>query len=178
MDEAAQRFTALYDAYYRPVLRYLLVYLDVEAAQDVASEAFLVAWRKLRALPERPLPWLIGIARNLRLKHRDRQHRQQLLTERLGRYTTAFDLRAWDAAELAIDRQAAMLALARLPSDDLELLMLTIWHGLDAQGAATVLGCTRAALAMRLHRARRRLQEALTATATESISPAPASHER
>ncbi len=39
--------------------------------------------------------------------------------------------------------------------------MLIAWEGLEPREAATVLGCSRQALAVRLHRARKRLAAAL-----------------
>jgi len=47
------------------------------------------------------------------------------------------------------------------------VLRLVAWDGLDAAEAAEVLGVTRLAFAVRLHRARRRLEQAF-----ESDSPA------
>ncbi len=41
--------------------------------------------------------------------------------------------------------------------------MLTTWDGLDAATAAQAAGCNRAAFHVRLHRARRRLRDQLTA---------------
>ena len=35
------------------------------AADEIAAETFLVAWRKFDALPSDPLPWLYGVARNV-----------------------------------------------------------------------------------------------------------------
>jgi hypothetical protein len=40
--------------------------------------------------------------------------------------------------------------------------MLTVWHGLQPGEAAEVIGCSRATLFVRIHRARRRLRQALT----------------
>jgi len=52
-------------------------------------------------------------------------------------------------------------ALATLGERDREVLLLTAWEGLAPGEAATVLGCSRNAFAVRLHRARRRLASAL-----------------
>jgi RNA polymerase sigma-70 factor, ECF subfamily len=60
-----ERFTALYDRHYRSVLGYTLLRAGQDAAEDVVSETFLVAWRRLDDLPDPPLPWLLGVARNL-----------------------------------------------------------------------------------------------------------------
>jgi RNA polymerase sigma-70 factor, ECF subfamily len=54
--------------------------------------------------------------------------------------------------------------LARLRPDDREVLMLVAWEGLDPSRAAAVLGITPTAFAVRLHRARRRLESHLTSS--------------
>ena len=56
-----------------------------------------------------------------------------------------------------MDRAEALTALAGLKDDDREALLLTAWDGLSADQAAAVLGCSKAAFQVRLHRARRRL---------------------
>ncbi len=52
-------------------------------------------------------------------------------------------------------------ALACLPAQDQETLTLVAWHGLSSRAAAAVVGCSRAAFLVRLHRARRRLERAV-----------------
>jgi RNA polymerase sigma-70 factor (ECF subfamily) len=53
-------------------------------------------------------------------------------------------------------------ALACLPERDRELLMLVAWDGLDAEGVAAAMGCSRANVAVRLHRARKRFAKELS----------------
>jgi len=48
-------------------------------------------------------------------------------------------------------------ALRRLPEDQREVLTLRAWEGLDYGQIATVLGCSRNAVRIRVHRARTRL---------------------
>jgi len=54
-----------------------------------------------------------------------------------------------------------LTALSRLREPDREALLLVAWDGLDASGAATVLGTSPATFMVRLHRARRRLEKEL-----------------
>jgi RNA polymerase sigma-70 factor (ECF subfamily) len=61
-------------------------------------------------------------------------------------------------------------ALARLPERDRELLMLVCWEGLDHAAVASVMGMSRANVAVRLHRARRRLARELERRAGEGRS--------
>jgi RNA polymerase sigma-70 factor (ECF subfamily) len=53
-------------------------------------------------------------------------------------------------------------ALARLSEADREILLLSVWDGLDRAGIARVLGCSKANVSVRLHRARRRFEAAIT----------------
>ncbi len=48
-----------------------------------------------------------------------------------------------------------------LSEADREVLLLTGWYDLTGPQAAKALGCTRAAYALRLHRARKRFRAAL-----------------
>jgi len=52
-------------------------------------------------------------------------------------------------------------AFQSLAGTDRELLSLVAWEGLDRAGIATVLGCSRNAVRIRLHRARSRFAAAL-----------------
>jgi hypothetical protein len=57
VDDPLERFAGLYDLYYRNVLRYALQHAEQGSAEDVVSEAFLIAWRRLADVQEPPLPW-------------------------------------------------------------------------------------------------------------------------
>jgi RNA polymerase sigma-70 factor, ECF subfamily len=164
LNDPQERFTGLYDLYYRRVLRYALQHADPGTAEDVASETFLIAWRRLAEVPQPPLPWLLAVARNLLRQQFGQARRQRRLTEHISALTTDRDLIAWDAGEHVVERAAALDALATLPGDDVETLTLVTWHGLSAAEAAAVVGCSPHAFTVRLHRARKRLAEALRVT--------------
>lgn len=163
MDDPLGRFTGLYDQYYRNVLRYALVHAEPGSAEDVTSDVFLIAWRQLPAVPEQPLPWLLGVARNLLRKQADADRRRRQLAARIAALTTQADMIAWDAGEHVVERAAAIEALGSLADRDVEALTLVTWHGLDVRAAAAVVGCSPRAFTVRLHRARLRLAEALGA---------------
>ena len=154
----AERFTTIYDAHHRQVYAYAVTRAGREHADDVVADTFLVAWRKVRELPAAPLPWLLGVARNVaRSRYRDEVRQTAIAAE----------LRAWiraaedDVAEHVTDRAAVLVALGALSEDDREVLTLTAWHGLSARDAARVVGCSTATFFVRLHRARKRLQDAI-----------------
>jgi RNA polymerase sigma-70 factor (ECF subfamily) len=161
VNDAQERFVDLYDACYRRVLGYAMQHLEADAAQDVASETFLIAWRRLSEVPEPPLPWLLAVARNLLRQQHGAATRRRRLEARITALTSEGDLLAWDAGEHVVERATALEALHALPKDDVEVLTLTTWHGLSPAEAATVIGCSPRAFTVRLSRARRRLADAL-----------------
>ncbi|MER7206306.1 sigma-70 family RNA polymerase sigma factor [Streptosporangium sp. NPDC020072] len=158
MDHPQQRFTELYDRHYRNVLGYALLRADRQAAEDVVSETFLITWRRLREVPDPALPWLLGVARNLLRKQQDSGLRGRALAARLADLAPAPED---DVAERVARREAALAALAELGENDVEALVLASWYGLTPAEAARVAGCTARTFNVRLHRARRRLAEAL-----------------
>ncbi|HEY0691137.1 MAG TPA: sigma-70 family RNA polymerase sigma factor [Kribbella sp.] len=170
MTEPAQPdLDRLYREHYRAVLRYVVRrHGDVEDARDVAAEVFLVAWQRRADLPAgRPLPWLYRVAANL-LAHRYRSaERASSLHRRAGNdLVTRTDVGPEDRAEWS----QVFDAMATLSAADQEVLMLHAWEELRGKDLAAALGCSTAAAAVRLHRARRRLT---AVRAARSASPAP-----
>jgi RNA polymerase sigma-70 factor (ECF subfamily) len=156
------RFTSIYQRNYTRVLGYALARSRREVAEDIANETFLTAWRKLDEVPQDdPLPWLLGVARNHRLKQLAAGRRRQTIADRIGQLSDERDLAVWDTGDLVVERDAGLAAFASLPEPDAEVLILSAWYGLDAAQAAVVVGCTKALYYVRIHRARRRLARAL-----------------
>ena len=155
---------ALFTSYAADVYAFALRRTSRSAAQDVVSETFLVAWRRLDSVPESPKPWLLGVARRVLANQRRADGRQVALHARVGSTQPA----AWrpDAAEVAesaapTSDSAVMAALGALSPAERDAITLIAWDGLSAEEAATVLDCSRAAFYVRFHRARRRLTSAL-----------------
>ncbi|HLU73997.1 MAG TPA: sigma-70 family RNA polymerase sigma factor [Nonomuraea sp.] len=171
MDDPEERFTLLYDRYYRNVLGYVLLRAEQAVAEDVCSETFLVAWRRLDELPEQVLPWLLGVARNKLAKHREVRARRQSLAERISVLTGEREHVAWDVAEHVVDREQAISALRALPEKDVEAMILVTWYGLTPDQAATVMGCSARTFNVRLHRARKRLDSRLRHEAATARRP-------
>jgi RNA polymerase sigma-70 factor (ECF subfamily) len=74
---------------------------------------------------------------------------------------------AVDHADALITRERALSALGRLTEVQREVLLLIAWDGLSQREAAAALGCSRGAVALRVHRARKRLERALQEIADE-----------
>jgi RNA polymerase sigma-70 factor (ECF subfamily) len=158
MADDRERFERIYRENFRAVLRFAAMRIDPERAKDVAAETFLVAWRRLDDVPVEPRAWLLGVARKVIAGQFRSQTRRDAVAARLGR--AAHD-DTQDPATAFADHDEALAAFATLGERDREVLRLVAWDGLNPVEAAEVLGVTRLAFTVRLHRARRRLEKAL-----------------
>jgi len=158
MADDSERFERIYREHFRAVLRFAAARIDPERAKDVAAETFLVAWRRLDDVPAEPRAWLLGVARKAIAGQFRSETRRDALAVRLR---GAEGAESTDPPELLADRDEVLAAFAALRERDREVLRLVAWDGLDAAEAADVLGVTRLAFTVRLHRARRRLERAL-----------------
>lgn len=175
-DDAAARFELLYRQHFRAVLRYALARVEPESAKDVTAETFLIAWRRLPDVPSDPAPWLFGVARKVIAGQVRSDARREALSLRLE-VAGARQASSGDIGEEVPQRAAVHGALARLGDNDREALRLIAWDGLTSKAAAAVLGVTRLAFGVRLHRARRRFAAALEAEEMTS-RPGPAARRR
>ena len=165
-----ERFTALFDTFSPRVFAYIRRHIERSLVEDIVSDTFLVAWRRLHEMPEDPLPWLLVVARNALANQRRtiaRHDRIQLETSALERLVST-DL-AVD--EVVIARTTMLNALTSLTSAEREALLLVAWDGLSAAEAAEVAGCSSRTFAVRLHRARRRLDRAIATAGGEPGLP-------
>lgn len=165
----AGRFEALYQAYHGQVLGYLLRRTgSPEDAADVLAETFMTAWRRLDDLPPEPEArlWLYGVARKTLANHHRGERRRSALTTRLRADLVA----AYRPPEFTGELAQIAAAFKRLPPAAREVLALNAWEGLDYAQIAVVLGCSRNAVKIRLHRARKRFAAEL-AGARQSLSP-------
>jgi RNA polymerase sigma factor (sigma-70 family) len=152
MDDAA-RFRALFEATFGAVRRYV-GHRGVTGgrADDIVAETFVVAWRRLDDVPpDRPLPWLLTVARNIWLNQRRGDRRYEALRQRLPLPVPV------PAPAEPVDLAAVRQALAALDAADREIICLVGWDGLSAAEVGEVLGCSPGAARGRLHRARQRL---------------------
>lgn len=172
-------FDALFREGHVAILHYLQRRVAAEDAADIAAEVFLVAWRRIDAIPDdAPLLWLYGVAHRALANHRRGLRRRDRLAAELGAALRAATPADEPPASVVLVREA----LAALPFADRELLTLSVWEGLTAAEIARVVGSTAGAVRVRLHRARRRLRDAvdgppdgaIVATAARSVAARPA----
>jgi RNA polymerase sigma-70 factor (ECF subfamily) len=152
--ERERRFEAVYAANHTPILGYVLRRTsNPDDAADVLAETFLTAWRRVEDVPSGPDArlWLYGVARRVLANHHRGERRRSALSERLR---ADLDI-TWRYPEYPDDTARIADAFRRLPADKREILALNVWEGLDYGQIATVLGCSRNAVRIRLHRARK-----------------------
>jgi RNA polymerase sigma factor (sigma-70 family) len=155
----AQRFTALYREHHARVGAFATRRVGPDLAQEIVAETFLVAWRRIDAVPAAAMPWLYRVAlfeiANLRRRQAKTFRLQHVLAER---HATAGDASGTEGdSDLA---EAVAEAFDALKPHEQEILRLAAWEQLTNAEGAAVLGCTVPAYRMRLHRARARLADA------------------
>ena len=158
-----QQLEALFTEHGRAVFAFARRRATAADADDVVSETFLVAWRRLDDVPSEPLPWLLGVARKCLANVNRREGRQAALYQRLAETTRLSSA----GLESPIDRDsspAVLDALSHLTVGERDVLTLLAWEGLTPDEAAVALGCSRATVYVRLHRARKRFSAALFQT--------------
>jgi RNA polymerase sigma-70 factor, ECF subfamily len=154
--------TDLWDRHADQVYAYARRRVGVSDAPDVVAEVFAVAVAYPGKVPDDALPWLYRTAWNVVANH-------WRATQRRARPVPIVA----DAGDIGVDvveRAALLDALETLSDTDREALMLTAWEGLDGRRAAAAAGCSTATFSVRLHRARRRFEQAL-AIAGEEVAP-------
>lgn len=157
-----QRFEELWAQHAGAVLRYAARRVQPGEVDDVVADTFVVAWRRIEAVPDPALPWLLGVARGVAANTTRSANRRTALHIRLaGAEPATESAEVSDGADAGSEVMFA--ALDRLSPADRELLTLIAWDGLTPAQAAEALGCSRATLAVRLHRARARLRTHLAA---------------
>jgi RNA polymerase sigma factor (sigma-70 family) len=163
------RFAVLFDRHAPYIQRYLARRVGGQAAEDLLAETFLVAFGK-RAAYDRSFRdargWLYGIATNLIGRHRREEVRQLRLSQAAGP-----DLDQTDHPERSVVnltarslRSVLVAALAGLAEPDRDVLLLIAWEQLSYEEVARALGIPVGTVRSRLHRARKKIRQALAST--------------
>lgn len=166
---APASFAAVFDRHFDAVHAYLQRRIGRDMADELAAETFLVAFdTRARYDVSRPdaRPWLFGIATNL-LHRRRRDGLRQLRA--YARSAAAPDLDAFDGIEARLDassmRRELVDALARVPAEELDALLLFAWADFSYAEIAEALAIPTGTVRSRLSRARNRIRKALEAEA-------------
>ena len=165
------RFRRLFRLHHQALVGYAIRRTSQRAdAEDVVAETFAVAWRRIDHVPgndhEQRL-WLYGVARRAIANRRRRDERAARLTSRLT--SQAGNAPAADSdIDDSVDTELALGALARLSESDQEVVRLALWEELSHADIAHVIGTSVSNVAVRLHRAKRRLKRIFDAELQEA----------
>lgn len=181
-DGDEEAFRIVYRLVQPQLLQYVRSYVGVADAEDVTSEAWLQIARDLhtfRGDGDALRAWAARIARNRALDHLRMCSRRPAVG---GGVEDLLEMPARaDTAEEAVESVAtgrALAAIASLPRDQAEAVLLRVVMGLDSRSAAKVLGKRAGAMRMATSRGLRRLAEMLDTgdggQESVTISAAPA----
>jgi RNA polymerase sigma-70 factor (ECF subfamily) len=154
-------FSEIYNRYARDVHRFS-IYLsgDPALAEDLTAETFVHAFCGTTTLRiDTVKAYLFAIARNLYRDFIQRQRRVQPISE-----STEIADPAPSPGNLVEYQQtlsAVLKAIQRLPDSQREALVLTLDEDLRYDQIAAILGCSVAAVKVRVHRARIQLKSDL-----------------
>ena len=157
-----EEFTELYNQLHRHLFRYAKARLyTVELAQDVVSETFRIAWEKRQILTvdaHSAAAYVMGIGKMVVLRQiQDRQRHPEDAYEdvRLQRFGSP----GGDVADLIVDTHRGRSIHEQLSPSDQRLVDLMTSPHLEPEDISEILGLTRNAYAVRVHRVRRRIDE-------------------
>ncbi len=174
MDEVSRGRTAalaeLFERHHRPMYRFFLrMSGEPQLSEDLAQEVFFrVLKYKDTFHPGRPfLAWLYQIARNL-LTDNARKRKFEVLP---GELEVVSDREGTDD-ELARRQEIALVrrALARLPVEKREVLVLSRFQNLKYEEIAALLGCEVNTVKVRVYRAVRALAQIYGELAGERVA--------
>ncbi len=157
-----ERFGSLYEAHRAALAGYCQRRVAGDLVDEVMADVFVAAWRRVEEIPEgSELPWLYGVARNVVANQRRSFGRRLRLAVRV--MSQRSELAPEPAVAVSAGDPLVLGALATLSPSDQEVLRLRAWEDLSTAEIAVVLGISASAVSMRLSRAKRRFERALTA---------------
>lgn len=157
-DEAA--FACIFRDVQPALLRYLRV-IAPEGADDVAGDTWVRVvdgLARFRGDEASFRAWLFTIARHRAVDWGRMRSRRRAVA--LEESDAAERLTTTDAADVALERistRAAVAALATLPRDQAEIILLRVLAGLDTHQVARIVGKSPGAVRVAAHRGLRRL---------------------
>jgi len=177
-----QAFSALVAATQNTVTSLALAIVrDVQHSEDIAQEAYLAVWKRLKTLrnPDSFLPWLRQITRNLARDHlRQRKSRPGDVPDSADSINSldneaAGEKSSEEMVTLAQQDQLIREALDGLPDESREVLILFYREDQSSRQVARLLGLSDSAVRKRLSRARSglraELEETLGATLMRTV---------
>ena len=157
-------FEELYVRHHATVARVVGAILhDRDQANDVVQETFTRSLHRLGTLrdPERFAPWLFSIARHVATDHLRHRLRVQIASDDGELDAAAIEPGPEELAELAELSRLVSAGMTRLAPRDATAVALVTHLGFTPAELAIALGVSHGAAKVIVHRARRRLRDAL-----------------
>ena len=170
-----ERFGEIFDRHFASIFAFCARRVGSLLAEDIVNETFCVAFDRRRRYQSRDRPnarpWLMGIAINVMRHEFRRQLREKSALGRIPveEYHPDHDESVVDDFEAASKIERVQAALAKLPNEELEALLLSVLELHTYEQIAEVLQIPVGTVRSRIHRARRHLAE-LSADFTSTIS--------
>ncbi len=153
-------FEGVFDRHYPAIFRFLRARAGVVAAEDLASETFLIAFRRRGSYDlsfTSAAPWLYGIALNLLHAYRRGEEKQQ----RAYVCVAAQSMEESHPVESMDGNGYVASLLLGLSEQDRDLIVLFAWAELSYEELGHALGLPVGTVRSRLSRVRTRLRERL-----------------
>ena len=159
-------FRLVYDANYHLLVQVIMhIVYNLEVAEDLTQEAFERFYVKNMTFPSEDDAkyWLLRVAKNLALNHVRRNKREGEMVEKVKHMPhAAQDDR--DGEREAIDaenRREVRAAIEALPENLRMVIILKEYGNMDYKAISKVLGISEGNVKIRVHRARKKLEESL-----------------
>ena len=161
-------FRKVYDANYTLLMQVVMhsVY-NQEIAEDLVQEAFERFYVKNISFPtmDEAKYWLLRVSKNLALNHIRRNKREIQLVEKVKKLPVE-TVNFFDSSKAVIEeeeRRNVREAVNSLPENLRSVIQLKEYSGLDYKAIGKVLGISETNVKVRVHRARKKLEEILAA---------------
>ncbi len=159
-------FALVYEENYALIMQVVMnIVYDLDVAEDLTQEAFERFYVRNMSFPSdnEAKYWLIRVAKNLALNYARRNKREGEMIEKVKKMPR-YAMKGLDGQEETIraeEEDALRKAIIELP-DNLRLpLQLKEFSGLDYKAIGRILGISEVNVKVRIHRARKKLEEAL-----------------
>lgn len=171
-DGETERLSELFERHHRRLYGFFLRLAgDRPAAEDLVQEVFvrMLKYRHTFRSGAKFEPWMFALARNAATDQWRNRPRELPEAEDAPEPPAPFE-HPLEGLERAEERRRLAAALARLPEEKRELLLLARSRSMRYEGIGELLGCSVGAVKVRVHRAMKDLRTAYEAVAGEATA--------
>lgn len=158
-------FKLIYDQNYELLMQVVVhIVYDIDVAEDLTQESFERFYVKNMSFPSEDDAryWLLRVAKNLALNYVRRNKREAEMVEKVKKLP--YQQKSVDGMDEAIRSErleSLRKAIADLPEHLRLALQLKEFSGLDYKAIGRILGISETNVKVRVHRARKKLEELL-----------------